>query len=116
MCASKLPLQSHHPVLTIYIFLKAVPVLQPRKREPVSRVLLVGGSTRMPLVRRFVKNMTGIVPNSKEVDPDMAVTIGAAVQAGILQGDVENVMMMDVFQVQCFKFRIPTVNSYSHSS
>lgn len=80
--------------------MQKTPVLQPRLRDPVSEVLLVGGSTRMPVVRHFVENMTGMRPKTSVVDPDKAVALGAAVQAGMLQGEVEDVMMMDVFQVQ----------------
>jgi molecular chaperone DnaK (HSP70) len=43
-------------------------------------VLLVGGSTRMPAVRRFVRNMTGLEPVEADVDPDLAVALGAALQ------------------------------------
>ena len=57
-------------------------MLRPKRRNPVSKVLLVGGSTRMPAVRRFIKNMTGIEPVLKDINPDEAVALGAAVQVG----------------------------------
>jgi molecular chaperone DnaK len=49
-------------------------------------VLLVGGATRMPAIRRFVRNMTGLEAAEFVVDPDLAVALGAAVQAGIYEG------------------------------
>ena len=52
------------------------------------QVLLVGGATRMPAIRRFVRNMTGLDPAEFVVDPDLAVAAGAAVQAGIYDGQV----------------------------
>jgi len=58
-------------------------------------VILVGGSTRMPAVTDLVQNMTGKEPN-KTVNPDEVVAIGAAVQAGVLRGDVKDVLLLDV--------------------
>jgi molecular chaperone DnaK len=77
--------------------------LRPRRRLPVSEVLLVGGATRMPAVRRFVKNMTGITPREASVDPDLAVALGAAVQAGVYQGSVGDLMVMDVWQASLMR-------------
>eukprot|EP00891_Asterochloris_glomerata_P002329 jgi/Astpho2/2329/Aster-08193 len=74
------------------------PELCPKRRQPISQVLLVGGATRMPAFQRFVHNMTGLRPKEFVVDPDEAVALGAAVQAGILEGTVPDVMVMDVFQ------------------
>jgi hypothetical protein len=54
--------------------------VRPRGRAAISKVLLVGGATRMPSVRRFITNMTGITPEDKDIDPDEAVALGAAVQ------------------------------------
>jgi molecular chaperone DnaK len=58
-------------------------------------VILVGGSTSMPAVTELVQNMTGKEPN-KTVNPDEVVAIGAAVQAGVLRGDVKDVLLLDV--------------------
>ena len=61
----------------------------------VDEVILVGGSTRMPAVQELVKNMTGKQPNMS-VNPDEVVAIGAAVQGGVLSGDVEGILLLDV--------------------
>jgi molecular chaperone DnaK len=58
-------------------------------------VILVGGSTRMPAVTELVNSMTGKEPN-KSVNPDEVVAVGAAVQAGVLRGDVKDVLLLDV--------------------
>lgn len=65
------------------------------KTEDVDEVILVGGSTRIPLIQKMVKNFFGKEPN-KGVNPDEAVALGAAVQAGILTGDVTNLLLLDV--------------------
>ena len=61
----------------------------------VDEVILVGGSTRMPAVQELVKNMTGKQPNMS-VNPDEVVANGAAVQGGVLTGDVEGILLLDV--------------------
>jgi molecular chaperone DnaK len=61
----------------------------------IDHVILVGGSTRMPAVVDLVKSMTGKEPN-KGVNPDEVVAIGAAIQAGVLKGDVKDVLLLDV--------------------
>ncbi len=61
----------------------------------VQHVLLVGGSTRMPAVQDLVQTLTGKEPN-RTVNPDEVVAIGAAVQAGVLRGDVKDVLLLDV--------------------
>ncbi|MBA3802493.1 MAG: molecular chaperone DnaK [Acidimicrobiia bacterium] len=58
-------------------------------------VILVGGSTRMPAVQELATDLTGNEPN-KSVNPDEVVAIGAAVQAGVLRGDVKDVLLLDV--------------------
>jgi molecular chaperone DnaK len=58
-------------------------------------VILVGGSTRMPAVTELVQSMTGKEPN-KTVNPDEVVAVGASVQAGVLRGDVKDVLLLDV--------------------
>jgi molecular chaperone DnaK len=61
----------------------------------VAEVILVGGSTRMPAVQELVKRLTGKDPNMS-VNPDEVVALGAAVQAGVLAGDVEGILLLDV--------------------
>ncbi|GAT32860.1 molecular chaperone DNAK [Terrimicrobium sacchariphilum] len=61
----------------------------------LDEVILVGGSTRMPLVREFVREVFGKEPNVSQ-HPDEAVALGAAIQAGILSGSVQNVTLLDV--------------------
>ena len=61
----------------------------------IDHVVLVGGSTRMPAVAELVMEMTGKEPN-KTVNPDEVVAIGAAIQAGVLKGEVKDVLLLDV--------------------
>ena len=61
----------------------------------IDHVVLVGGSTRMPAVSDLVKELTGKEPN-KSVNPDEVVALGAALQAGVLRGDVKDVLLLDV--------------------
>ena len=61
----------------------------------ISDVILVGGSTKMPLVQRMVHDFFKIQPD-RGVNPDEAVAIGAAIQAGIIRGDVDDVLLLDV--------------------
>ena len=61
----------------------------------IDKVILVGGSTRIPAVQEAVKNFTGKEP-SKGVNPDECVAMGAAIQAGVLTGDVKDVLLLDV--------------------
>lgn len=61
----------------------------------IDEVILVGGSTRIPLVQETVKNVFNKEPN-KSVNPDEAVAMGAAVQGGIIRGDVKDVLLLDV--------------------
>ena len=61
----------------------------------IDHVILVGGSTRMPAVAELVQELTGKEPN-KTVNPDEVVAIGAAVQAGVLKGEVKDVLLLDV--------------------
>lgn len=65
------------------------------KTGDINEVILVGGSTRMPAVQDLVKNMTGKQPNMS-VNPDEVVAMGAAVQGGVLAGDVEGILLLDV--------------------
>jgi molecular chaperone DnaK len=63
--------------------------------KDIDEVVLVGGSTRIPKVQELVKNLFGREPH-KGVNPDEVVSIGAAIQAGVLQGDVKDVLLLDV--------------------
>jgi molecular chaperone DnaK len=71
--------------------------LQEAKLEPkdINEIVLVGGQTRMPKIQEEVKKFFGKEPN-KEVNPDEVVAIGAAVQGGIMQGEVRDVLLLDV--------------------
>jgi len=65
------------------------------KTEDISRVLLVGGSTRMPAVTELVKRLFGKDP-SKDINPDECVGLGAAIQGAVLSGEVKDVVLVDV--------------------
>ena len=65
------------------------------KTGDLDEVVLVGGSTRMPMVQELVRKLTGKEPN-KSVNPDEVVAIGAALQAGVIGGDVSDVLLLDV--------------------
>ncbi len=64
-------------------------------KDKIDRVILVGGSTRMPAVQDLVTSLTG-QEGDKGVNPDEAVAVGAAIQAGVLKGDVKDVLLLDV--------------------
>ncbi|KAF9764118.1 Mitochondrial-type heat shock protein 70 [Nosema granulosis] len=64
-------------------------------KSNINHVILVGGMTRMPYVRKVVKDIFGIEP-STDINPDEAVAKGAAIQAGILEGEVKDVLLLDV--------------------
>src|SRR4029077_7326322 len=64
-------------------------------KDQIDRVILVGGSTRMPAVQDLVRDLTG-KDGDKGVNPDEAVAVGAAIQAGGLKGDVKDVLLLDV--------------------
>jgi molecular chaperone DnaK len=64
-------------------------------KDQIDHVILVGGSTRMPAVQDLVQQFTGKEPN-KGVNPDEVVAVGAAIQAGVLKGDVKDVLLLDV--------------------
>ncbi|MEA2077178.1 MAG: molecular chaperone DnaK [Candidatus Marinimicrobia bacterium] len=65
------------------------------KASEIDEVILVGGSTRIPAVQKIVKDIFGKEPN-KTVNPDEVVSVGAAIQGGVLQGDVKDVLLLDV--------------------
>jgi len=69
--------------------------LKDSKIAKMDKVILVGGSTRIPKVQALVKEITGLEPD-KSVHPDEAVSLGAAIQAGILGGEVKDVLLLDV--------------------
>jgi len=64
-------------------------------KEKIDHVVLVGGSTRMPAIQDLVAQMTGREPH-KGVNPDEVVAVGAAIQAGVLKGEVKDVLLLDV--------------------
>ncbi len=64
-------------------------------KSKINEVILVGGSSRIPCVQNLIKELTGLEP-SKGVNPDEAVALGAAVQGGILAGDVKDIILLDV--------------------
>ncbi len=67
----------------------------PFKKEDIDEIILVGGQTRMPAIMEAVKSYFGKEPN-KSINPDEVVALGAAIQGGILQGDVKDVLLLDV--------------------
>lgn len=64
-------------------------------KNDIKEIVLVGGSTRMPMVQDLVQNRLGKTPN-KSVNPDEVVALGAALQAGVLAGDVNDILLLDV--------------------
>ena len=74
-----------------------MPSLSDAGLDPVEldRVILVGGATRMPAVRQLAKELTGLWPYD-HLDPDKVVALGAAIQAGVLSGQVREVTLVDV--------------------
>ncbi|HXJ62145.1 MAG TPA: Hsp70 family protein, partial [Actinomycetota bacterium] len=62
----------------------------------IDHVILVGGSTRMPMIQELVKKLTGGKEPHKGVNPDEVVAVGAAIQAGVLKGDVKDILLLDV--------------------
>ena len=67
----------------------------PFKMDEINEIILVGGQTRMPAIYEAVKKLFGKEPN-RTINPDEVVALGAAVQAGVLQGDVRDVLLLDV--------------------
>ncbi len=64
-------------------------------KDKIDEVILVGGMTRMPKVQALVQGFFGKVPN-KSVNPDEAVAVGAAIQGGVLKGDLKDLLLLDV--------------------
>jgi molecular chaperone DnaK len=83
------------------VFKKLIPISKKAladsgfKASELSEVVLVGGSTRIPAVQKIVKDIFGLEPN-KSVNPDEAVAVGAAIQAGIIDGEVTDILLLDV--------------------
>ena len=65
------------------------------KKSDINEVVLVGGSTRIPAIQKLVESLTGKKPN-QSVNPDEVVAIGAAIQAGILAGEIKDILLLDV--------------------
>jgi len=65
------------------------------KMPKIDKVILVGGSTRIPKVQKLVEEITGLVPD-KSVNPDEAVSLGAAIQGAIISGEVKDILLLDV--------------------
>jgi molecular chaperone DnaK len=65
------------------------------KADQIDKILLVGGSTRVPAVQRAIKSMLGKDP-TKGINPEECVAIGAAIQAGVLTGEIKNILLLDV--------------------
>ena len=67
-----------------------------KETSAIDHVILVGGSTRMPMIQELVKRLTGGKEPHKGVNPDEVVAVGAAIQAGVLKGDVKDILLLDV--------------------
>jgi molecular chaperone DnaK len=67
-----------------------------KEASAIDHVILVGGATRMPMIQELVKKLTGGKEPHKGVNPDEVVAIGAAIQAGVLKGDVKDILLLDV--------------------
>merc|ERR1712048_250117 len=65
------------------------------KKSDIDEIVLVGGSTRIPAIQNLVSNLTGKVPN-QSVNPDEVVAIGASIQAGIITGEIKDILSLDV--------------------
>jgi molecular chaperone DnaK len=64
--------------------------------DTIDHIILVGGSTRMPMIQELVRDLTGGKEPHKGVNPDEVVAVGAAIQAGVLKGDVKDILLLDV--------------------
>ena len=64
-------------------------------KDNLDHVIMVGGSTRIPRIARLLEEKIGKAPHG-EIDPDLCVATGAAIQAGVLKGDVKDVLLLDV--------------------
>merc|ERR1712232_39564 len=64
-------------------------------KSDIDEIVLVGGSTRIPAIQNLVESLTGKKPN-QSVNPDEVVAVGAAIQAGILAGEIKDILLLDV--------------------
>ncbi|MEK6910428.1 MAG: molecular chaperone DnaK [Nanoarchaeota archaeon] len=69
--------------------------LKDSKVAKIDKVILVGGSTRIPKVQKLVQEITGLVPDTS-INPDEAVSLGAAIQGGIISGEIKDILLLDV--------------------
>ncbi|MGH2629995.1 MAG: molecular chaperone DnaK [Actinomycetota bacterium] len=67
-----------------------------KSAEQIDHIIMVGGSTRMPMIQELVTSLTGGKEPHKGVNPDEVVAVGAAIQAGVLKGDVKDILLLDV--------------------
>ncbi|MFT7644417.1 MAG: molecular chaperone DnaK [Candidatus Paceibacteria bacterium] len=80
------------------------------KKEDIDEIILVGGQTRMPAIQNAVKELFGKEPN-RTINPDEVVALGAAIQAGIFQGDVQDITLVDVIPLSLGIETMGTVNT-----
>jgi molecular chaperone DnaK (HSP70) len=69
------------------------------EKKDISQIILVGGSTRMPMVEKLIKEKFGGIAINKTVNPDEVVAVGAAIQGGVMTGDVKDVLLLDVLSL-----------------
>ena len=86
------------------IFKKLIPISEKAledsgfKKEELNEVILVGGSSRILAVQKIVKDIFGLEPN-KSVNPDEAVAVGSAIQAGVISGEVNDILLLDIVSI-----------------
>src|SRR6185312_8522959 len=66
------------------------------KKDDINQIVLVGGSTRMPMVEELIKEKFGEKKINKSVNPDEVVAVGAAIQGAVLRGDIKDILLLDV--------------------
>ncbi len=95
MTRAKLEELAHEYIERSIEITKRALAASPFKKEDIHEIILVGGQTRMPAIVSAVKELFGKEPN-KSINPDEVVAVGAAIQAGIFQGDVKDITLVDV--------------------
>jgi len=95
MTRAKLEELAHEYIEKSIEITKRALAASPFKKEEINEIILVGGQTRMPAIVAAVRELFGKEPN-KSINPDEVVAIGAAIQAGIFQGDVHDITLVDV--------------------